>query len=211
MMPSSVPPVVARRTFTDSAPAALSAAASACAVGRPPVTTATVRPSAARASPATNSEPRPRSMPSDSQITSMPGVAASRRAIVGSASVRSTACGFGLSCLSRTRAAAGGCNEISRRGFAERHDGDAAVVGLGAGDDVVGGADPGVPACRGAKAVVDQERDRGRSGGGRAAALRVDPPRRATAPSRSAKEARLDAKRRQARRKQQRRRPSGDD
>ena len=52
-------------------------------------------------------------------------------------------------------------------GFAERDDGDAAVVGLGAGDDVVGGAKPRVPACGRAKAVVDQERDRRRSGRGR--------------------------------------------
>jgi ribosome-associated protein len=44
-----------------------------------------------------------------------------------------------------------------------------------------------------------------------AAALRVDPPRRATKPSRSAKEARLDAKRRQSVRKQDRRRPTTDD
>ncbi len=44
----------------------------------------------------------------------MSGVAASRREMVGSASVRSTACGSGLSCLIRTRAAAGGCSEISR-------------------------------------------------------------------------------------------------
>jgi ribosome-associated protein len=44
-----------------------------------------------------------------------------------------------------------------------------------------------------------------------AAALRVDPPRRATAPSRTAKEARLDAKRRQAQRKRQRRRPPASD
>jgi ribosome-associated protein len=42
-------------------------------------------------------------------------------------------------------------------------------------------------------------------------ALRVDPPRRATKPTRSAKEARLDAKRRQAQRKQGRRRPATDD
>ena len=42
-------------------------------------------------------------------------------------------------------------------------------------------------------------------------ALRVDPPRRATRPTRSAKEARLDAKRRQAQRKQGRRRPATDD
>ena len=52
-------------------------------------------------------------------------------------------------------------------GFAERDDGDAAIVGLGARDDVVGGAKPRVPACRRAKAVVDQERDRRRSGRGR--------------------------------------------
>lgn len=44
-----------------------------------------------------------------------------------------------------------------------------------------------------------------------AAALRVDPPRRATAPSRSAKEARLEAKRRRAQRKQGRRRPETED
>ena len=112
--PSSVPPVEARSTFTESPPAALSAAASACAVGSPPVTMETLRPSVARAKPVTNSEPRPRSVPSESQITSMSGLAASSREMVGSASVRSTACGSGLSCLIRTRAAAGGCIEISR-------------------------------------------------------------------------------------------------
>jgi ribosome-associated protein len=42
-------------------------------------------------------------------------------------------------------------------------------------------------------------------------ALRVDPPRRSTKPSKSAKEARLDAKRRQSARKQDRRRPTRDD
>ena len=51
--------------------------------------------------------------------------------------------------------------------LAERNDGDAAVVGLGAGDDVVGGAQPQIPARRGAKAVVDQQRDRRRAGRGR--------------------------------------------
>ena len=44
-----------------------------------------------------------------------------------------------------------------------------------------------------------------------AAALRVDPPRRTTKPSRSAKEARLDAKRRHSSRKQERRRPDPED
>jgi ribosome-associated protein len=42
-------------------------------------------------------------------------------------------------------------------------------------------------------------------------ALRVDPPRRTTKPSKSAKEARLDAKRRRSARKQDRRRPADDD
>lgn len=42
-------------------------------------------------------------------------------------------------------------------------------------------------------------------------ALRVDRPRRSTAPSKSATEARLDAKRRRSARKQDRRRPSTDD
>ena len=44
-----------------------------------------------------------------------------------------------------------------------------------------------------------------------ATALKIDPPRRATKPSRSAKQARLDAKRRHAQRKQDRRRPATDD
>ncbi len=43
------------------------------------------------------------------------------------------------------------------------------------------------------------------------AALRVDPPRRSTKPSKSAKQARLDAKRKQSARKQDRRRPDHDD
>jgi ribosome-associated protein len=42
-------------------------------------------------------------------------------------------------------------------------------------------------------------------------ALHVEKPRRATRPSRSAKQARLDSKRHQARRKQERRRPGRDD
>ena len=42
-------------------------------------------------------------------------------------------------------------------------------------------------------------------------ALRVDPPRRSTKPTKSATEARLDAKRKQSARKQDRRRPTADD
>jgi ribosome-associated protein len=44
-----------------------------------------------------------------------------------------------------------------------------------------------------------------------AAALKIDPPRRTTKPSRSAREARLDAKRRQAQRKRGRQRPQPED
>ena len=44
------------------------------------------------------------------------GVAPRKRPSAGSASARSTACGFGLICLSRTRAAAGVSNEMSRLG-----------------------------------------------------------------------------------------------
>lgn len=42
-------------------------------------------------------------------------------------------------------------------------------------------------------------------------ALRVDPPRRSTKPTKSARQARLDAKHKQSERKQHRRRPSRDD
>ncbi len=42
-------------------------------------------------------------------------------------------------------------------------------------------------------------------------ALHVDPPRRSTKPTKSAKQSRLDDKRRQSTRKQDRRRPTGDD
>ena len=42
-------------------------------------------------------------------------------------------------------------------------------------------------------------------------ALRVDPPRRSTKPTKSAKQARLDDKRRHSARKQDRRRPTSDD
>ena len=44
-----------------------------------------------------------------------------------------------------------------------------------------------------------------------AEALHVDPPRRSTKPTKSAKQSRLDAKRRQSARKQDRRRPSTED
>jgi hypothetical protein len=52
------------------------------------------------------------------------------------------------------------------RGVAERHDGDAASVGLRPRRDIVGGANARVPACGGADAVVDQQHDGRRTGGG---------------------------------------------
>ena len=69
-----------------------------------------------RPSAATNSLPPPRSTPSLSQTSSTSGVAARKRPSAGSASARSTACGFGLICLIRTRAAAGVSREMSRAG-----------------------------------------------------------------------------------------------
>ena len=64
--------------------------------------------------PATNSAPLPRSTPSVSQTSSTFGEDCRKRAISGSASVRSTACGFGLICLSATRAAPATCSDMSR-------------------------------------------------------------------------------------------------
>ena len=118
--------------------------------------------------PVTNSEPRPRSMPSDSQITSMPGVAASRRVIVGSASVRSTACGLRLDLLEPH---ARGGRRLQRDVAARlRRAARCATPRLSASARAMMSSAvrmPRVPACRGAEAVVDQERDRRRSGRGR--------------------------------------------
>src|SRR6266404_5398505 len=115
-VPVSPAPLLARKTFTVSAPAALSAAASARAPATPPSITVMGRCSMSRPSAATNSLPPPRSTPSESQTSSTSGVAARKRPSAGSASARSTACGFGLICLIRTRAAAGVSKEMSRAG-----------------------------------------------------------------------------------------------
>ena len=115
MTPSSVPPVEARSTFTVSAPAALSAAASACAVGSPPVTMETVRPSVARARPVDEFRAA-----AEIDAVGEPDhlhVGAWRRAGARWSAARRCArrrAASGLSCLSRTRAAAGGCSEMSR-------------------------------------------------------------------------------------------------
>ena len=115
-VPASAPPALARRTLTVSAPAALSAPASARAGATPPSITVSGRCSIIRPSVATNSLPPPRSTPSLSQTSSTSGVALRKRPSVGKMSRRSTAWGFGLSCLTRTRAAAGVSNEMSRVG-----------------------------------------------------------------------------------------------
>ena len=58
--------------------------------------------------------PRPRSVPSDSHTRSTSCTAARNWEIAGSASERSTVCGFGLINCSRTRAEPAGANEMSR-------------------------------------------------------------------------------------------------
>ncbi len=115
-VPVSTPALLARRTFTVSAPAALSALDSARAPAMPPSITVMGRCSTSRPSAATKSLPPPRSTPSVSQTTSTSGVAPRKRPSAGSASARSTACGLGLICLTRTRAAAGVSKEMSRVG-----------------------------------------------------------------------------------------------
>ena len=113
-MPLSFDWRAARRTFTDNPPAALSAAASASAPGVPPSTMVSGLPSIALASAVMNSAPRSISTPSDSQTHSASGAAATTRAIAGSASMRSTVCGFGLIWRSCTRAAPGVCISVLR-------------------------------------------------------------------------------------------------
>ena len=58
--------------------------------------------------------PRPRSVPSDSHTRSTSCTAARNWAIAGSASERSTVCGFGFICCRRTRAEPAGSSEMSR-------------------------------------------------------------------------------------------------
>ena len=72
------------------------------------------------------------------------------------------------------------------------------------GDVVVVSADDERSQLRNRRLALDRLRLR------LAGALRVEPPRRPTRPSRGAVQRRLDAKRRQAQRKQDRRRPSDD-
>lgn len=72
------------------------------------------------------------------------------------------------------------------------------------GDTVVVSADDERSQLRNRRLALDRLRRR------LADALKVDPPRRPTRPSRGSVERRLDAKRRQAERKRERRRPSDD-
>ena len=67
--------------------------------------------------------------------------------------------GFGL--IRRSRAGgAGGLQRNVAVGVRQRHERDAAAVGLGAGDEILGGADARVPARGGGPAVVDQDQQR---------------------------------------------------
>ena len=113
-IPMSPAPVCARSTFTVSAPAALSAAASACGIGSPPSTMLSGWFPIARFKPSTNVAPLPRSTPSDSHTTSTFGAAARKRSMSGKAALRSMPKGFGLICLICTRAAPARPREMSR-------------------------------------------------------------------------------------------------
>ena len=117
--------------------------------------------------PSTKPAPLPRSTPSDSQTISTSGVALMKRSISGSASTRSTACGFGLSCLICTRAAPATLQRNIARGFRQRQHGDAAIVGFGARDQFIGGAQARIPGRGRRPAVVEQDQQRRGLAGGR--------------------------------------------
>jgi hypothetical protein len=58
---------------------------------------------------------------------------------------------------------AGGAGDLQRqiaRGFRQRQHGDAAIVGIGAREQFVGGAQAGVPGGRRAPAVVEHDQER---------------------------------------------------
>ncbi len=112
--PAAGASALARKTFTLSAPAALSVAVSARGPAMPPETMVISRVSSIGASVLTKSAPRPSSMPSASHTSSTSRVWSRKRLIAGTASVRSTVCGFGLIWCSRTRADAAVAREISR-------------------------------------------------------------------------------------------------
>ena len=62
---------------------------------------------------------------------------------------------------------AGGFERDVAVGVGQRQDGDAAAVGIGARDQLLGGADAGVPAPGGAPAVVHHQEQRRAAMGGR--------------------------------------------
>ena len=150
----------ARSTFTVSAPAALSAAASACAGRMPPSTTVIGRLSARRASAPTNSPARPASTPSESQTISTSPVAARKRSSAGSASVRSTVCGFGLIRRSRAARRPAVSSEMSRSVFDSGTIATPRPSASARRDQILGGAQARVPGRGGAPAVVDQQQQR---------------------------------------------------
>ena len=159
MMPPSLPSVVARSTFTERPPAALSAAARACGVGK---TAADDRDGAAFGDAAearhelrSAAEIDAVGQPDHFHVGGGRQQPADRRQRIGPLDrvwlrlqLREPHAGRGRRLH---RDVAGGVAEGDQR--------HAAVVGFGAGEDVVGGAKPQIPACRGAEAVVDQERE----------------------------------------------------
>ena len=156
-VPVSGLPASARSTFTVSAPAAFSAPASASAGGRPPSTTMILRSPISLPRSATKALPLPRSIPSESQTSSAFGVAWRKREIAGSASLRSIVCGFGLSCDSATRAAAAVCRDMSRVGSASGISATGRLSESARAEQIVGGAQPRIPACSRRPVVVDHQ------------------------------------------------------
>jgi hypothetical protein len=65
----------------------------------------------------------------------------------------------------RSRRGSGLERNVARRGR-QRHHGNAAAIGVGTADEVLGGAQAGIPARRGRKAVIDEEHER-HAGAGR--------------------------------------------
>ena len=58
---------------------------------------------------------------------------------------------------------AGGAGDLQgnvARGFGQGQEGDAAIIGLGPRHQLVGGAQPRVPGCRGGPAVIEQDQQR---------------------------------------------------
>ena len=82
------------------------------------------------------------------------------RVIAGSASIAVDGVRLRLDLAQLHACGARWLDQRGAAGFRHRQDRDAATVGFGAREDVVGGADTRIPACGGRPAVVDQQHER---------------------------------------------------